>query len=501
MPSRKRPSTPRLVGDPVALRLVAWRRAPPRIGVSPRTRAHDGPSEGGERAAPDLHDGQPTMSLHLDADRAPDATPHHHAVPPSHRKETESERLRVLFVTPYLPSPPKFGGQQRMHAILSGLARSHEVSVLSLVDPAESQDEARRVTESYCARVVTVPNHRYAASGMTKRALQLASVLSLRSNAWLTHRIGAFSSALEEMLASERYDVVHFSFAQTAICGLGVKRAPGGPAFCVDEHNIEYDLVRRTSEAGKTLPRRFYSAVDWRKLRAEERKTWTLFDGCTVTSPRDEALVRADSPTTRTAIVPNGVDLEHLSPVHGEPAEGPPSLLFFGAIDYHPNTDGLLFFLREVMPLLVARYPALKLSIVGRRPPPSILAFRGPNVEVTGVVDDLRPYMARATAVLAPLFIGGGTRLKILEAMAMGKPIVSTSLGAEGLAVKHDEHLLLADDAPAFAREVGRLIDYPLLGRKLGEAARALVVARYGWRASVDRLGAFYSDVLRARAG
>lgn len=181
-----------------------------------------------------------------------------------------------------------------------------------------------------------------------------------------------------------------------------------------------------------------------------------------------------------------------------EPREGT-TLLFFGAIDYYPNTDGLLFFLREVFPLLESRVPKVRLCIVGRRPPDVIVARRGPHVEVTGAVEDVRPHLERAAVVIAPLRIGGGTRLKILEAMAMGKAVVSTSIGAAGLDVVPERDLLIADDAQSFAAQCCRLLDNPGLSDEIGAAARAAVEARYGWGASVQRLSAFYGEVLEAR--
>ena len=267
--------------------------------------------------------------------------------------------------------------------------------------------------------------------------------------------------------------------------------------FLLDEHNIEYDIAWQTARAGGSAARRAYSAVNGRKVRDEELQAWTRFDGCTLTSARDQGLLLGDAPETRTAVVPNGVDLDLFQPC-ARPRD-PATLLFFGAVDYYPNTEGLLFFLNEVMPRLRATIPRVRLCIVGRRPPDSILARRRPDVEITGAVDDLRPYLERAAAVVVPLRIGGGTRLKILEAMAMGKAVVSTSLGAEGLDVVPERDLCIADDAAGFAEQIGHLLDEPERADRLGVAARRLVESRYGWAASVARLKAFYEEVLDAR--
>jgi len=272
-----------------------------------------------------------------------------------------------------------------------------------------------------------------------------------------------------------------------------------GPAFLLDEHNIEYDVVKQTATTADGAFRRAYSAINWPKVQSEEKRAWAGLDGCTLTSSRDEGLLLAHAPATRTAVVPNGVDLEFFKPSAAPQPESPTTLLFFGAIDYYPNTDGLLFFTREIFPLLEARVPRVRLSIVGRRPPESIVSLRSARVEVTGAVDDVRPHIERAAVVIVPLRLGGGTRLKILEAMAMGKAIVSTSVGAAGLDVVPERDLLIADTPEAFAHQVSRLLDDPALARRLGRAARQLVAARYGWTASVDRLSSFYGEVMAAR--
>jgi glycosyltransferase involved in cell wall biosynthesis len=380
------------------------------------------------------------------------------------------------------------------------VAASNDVSVLSLVDPNENHEEAIRATEEYCRRVVTVSNPTYSAGGARKRLLQLASLGTPHSYEWLGHSEGPFRAALEQMLA-HRYDVVHFELAPmagyAAACSVG--RYPR-PILCLDEHNIEYEVVKRTADAEAGTLRGAYSAIQWRKMRREERHAWSHLDGCTLTSVRDQEMLLADEPSARCAVVPNGVDLDYFRPWPRSAPREPQTLLFFGAIDYHPNTDAMLFFLHDVFPQLVARYPRLRLCIVGRRPPESIVAQGSANVEITGVVDDVRPWIDRADVVIVPLRIGGGTRLKILEAMAMGKAVVSTALGAEGLEVVPERDLLVADDAAAFVTQIGRLLDDPGLGQRIGESARRLVTSRYSWKSAVEVLSQFYADLLESRA-
>jgi glycosyltransferase involved in cell wall biosynthesis len=405
----------------------------------------------------------------------------------------------ILFVTPFLPSPPTFGAQRRLHELISGMAISNDVSVLSLVDPRENQEAPVRATEAYCRRVVTVPNPSYGAAHGHKRIRQLASLGSAHSYEWLGHHEPPLRAALEQM--AHDYDVVHFELAPMAgyatHCGLGDRNRP---LLCLDEHNIEYDIARRTADADGGALRRAYSAIEWRKIRKEERYAWSHLDGCTVTSLRDQEMLLSDEPTARTAVVPNGVDLDFFRPSPELPRHHPPTLLFFGAIDYYPNTDAVLFFLKDVLPGLAGRYADLKMSIVGRKPPKSIVDQRTADIEVTGVVDDIRPWLDRADVVVVPLRLGGGTRLKILEAMSMGKAVVSTTLGAEGLDVVPERDLLIADDAVAFAAQIARLLDDSALRRRIGAAARRVVTSRYSWKGAVENLSAFYDELFEARA-
>jgi glycosyltransferase involved in cell wall biosynthesis len=413
------------------------------------------------------------------------------------------ERLSVLFVTPFLPSPPTFGAQRRLHELVSGVARANDVSVLSLVEPGLDHEQGIRATEEYCRQVVTVPRSSPAAGQARKRLLQLASLGSLHSHQWWDHGEDRLRTSLERMLGRP-FDLVQFELAPMAryasTCGLGRRDRP---LLCLDEHNIEYDIVRRTARAEADVLRRAFSAVEWRKVRREERHAWRQLDGCIVTSARDRGMLLSDEPATRTSVVPNGVDLEYFRAPDGcdrEPSREPHTLIFFGAIDYYPNTDAVLFFLQDVFPRLQMRYPRVRLKIVGRRPPESILARRSADVEVTGVVDDVRPWIEQAGVVVVPLRIGGGTRLKILEAMSMGKPIVSTALGAEGLDVVPERDLLVADDAEGLAVQIGRLLDEPALGARIGASARRVVASRYSWRAAVSSLSAFYGELLEGRA-
>jgi glycosyltransferase involved in cell wall biosynthesis len=404
--------------------------------------------------------------------------------------------MKILFVTPYLPGPPIFGGQRRIHGLMTELARSNDVSVIALVDAGVDHRAAIEDTKSYCKSVVIVPDAWHRVTGRRKRALQLGSLLSPRSWEWVLYRRPAFQRALSRHLGSERYDIIACEFVFMANYRFGHVRERGG-RLVLDEHNVEYDINRRTAEASR-LDRKVFNALNWRKLRREEVAAWRRFDACTVTSARDREFLTERAPGVPTAVIPNGVDVD-LFRAKPDAKVDTMTLLFFGAMNYYPNTDAAVYFGREILPLLHRRFPDLKLRIVGPCGPGPVMDLRSDRVFVTGLVEDLRSEIERSTAVIAPLRIGGGTRLKILEGMAYGKPIISTSIGAEGLDAVHGRDMLLADTPEAFAHEVGRVLTDPELAAGLGQHARKLAEDRYSWRAAASELEAFYRATLERR--
>ncbi len=192
-------------------------------------------------------------------------------------------------------------------------------------------------------------------------------------------------------------------------------------------------------------------------------------------------------------MVPNGVDVDEFSMTVG--AGESDVLLYFGAINYYPNQEAVLYFIDHIFPLIKQRRPNAKFRILGPGSPEAVLARQGNGVEVLGMVDEVGPHIERAAAVVVPLRIGGGTRLKIVEAMAKGKPIISTRLGAEGIDVVHDESALLADEPNEFAVQVERVLADPALAVRLGRGARRLAEERYSWRSIVTGLERFYEEL------
>ena len=403
----------------------------------------------------------------------------------------ESRRLNLLVVSRLPPSPPRFGAQVRIHGLASALAVRHDVTVAALLPPGMDGDEARRAVGAWARRVVLVPGHP-GHEGRAKRWLQLRSLASRWSYEHLLHAVPALQAALDDLLRATAFDVVDVEFP--FMTRLALRQAPPGrttPRVVLDEHNVEWDLQRQVSARETGLVRRLYGAANWRKLRAEEQAAWSAYDGVTVCSSEDQARVLAAAPGARAAVIPNAVDPDVYYPRPPEPGAPADTVVFFGSQAYAPNADGILHFLDHIWPRLLAQRPAARLRIIGPGAPPAVLARRAANVEVAGFVEDLRPHLAGASAIIAPLRLGGGTRLKILEALAMGLPVVSTRLGAEGLAARDGVELLLADEPADFAAAVVRVLEDRALAARLGQSARALVERRYSWKAAAQAWEAF----------
>jgi polysaccharide biosynthesis protein PslH len=410
------------------------------------------------------------------------------------------ERLSVLHVSHMPASPPRFGAQARMHGLMTQLARRHDLTAAMMVDDEFDAEECRQAMQAYCRDVVLVPNP-HGREGPAKRLLQLRSLASTRSFERLRVTVPAFQQVLNQFLRARRFDVVNLEFPYLGHCDL--RQAPPGeklPVVVVDSHEIAYDLARQFARTGGSLGRRLYAEANWRKLRREELGTYRDADGVYLCSTADELRLRDQVPGVRTAVVPNAADVEYYQPRPTDPPPDAQTLVYFGLLSTIPNVDAVIHFVRDIWPRVTEAHPEARCKIIGGRPPPSLLALAGPKIELTGFVSDLRPHLAAAAAVVVPLRLGGGTRLKIVEAMAMGKAVVSTALGAEGIEAVPGRDILIESDPTAFADAVKRLLDNPSMAAHIGQSARQLAVERYSWGGAARTLEGFYRRILEARS-
>jgi glycosyltransferase involved in cell wall biosynthesis len=352
--------------------------------------------------------------------------------------------------------------------------------------------------QAYCREVVLIKNP-YGRDGLAKRLLQLRSLASTRSFERLRVVVPEMQQALDKVLRSQRFDIVNLEFTFLGHCDLW--QAPPGakiPVVVVDSHNIDYDLARQYTRTGGSLLRRLYAEANWRKLRREELRTYGRADGVYLCSVADQQRLLDDIPAARTMVIPNAADVDFYKPRPADPQPDGRTIVFFGLMSYMPNIDGATWFIQEIWPRIADANPDARCKIIGGSPSPQLLALAGPRIEFTGFVPDLRPHLAEAAAVIVPLRLGGGTRLKIVEAMAMGKAMVSTTLGAEGIDAVPGRDILIEDQPHAFADAVIRLLAEPESAARIGNAARQLSEARYAWSAAAKALEGFYREILDA---
>jgi glycosyltransferase involved in cell wall biosynthesis len=269
-------------------------------------------------------------------------------------------------------------------------------------------------------------------------------------------------------------------------------------------HNIESMLLERRAAVERRWLARWVLERESRKLGAYERAVAPRYDANLVMSVPDERLLLERAPGSRTALVPNGVDTTYFAP--SDPSDETPAVVYAGGMNMLANRDAVLYFLESVWPLVVAKVPEVRFFAVGQDPPRELrdIAARDPQVVVTGKVPDIRPYVRQSAVYIVPIRVGGGTRLKVLDAMASGKAIVSTSVGCEGIEVRPDEHLLIADSPSDFAASTIALLQDAARRRVLGMAARRLVEDRYAWPVVSGMLMNAYADAIdgfRSRRG
>lgn len=401
--------------------------------------------------------------------------------------------MRILFLTPYLPYPLNKGTALRNLHLLRGAAQGHQVYLLTF--GLETDEEAIQVLQQDLAGLEVVPPPR---RSFLQRLAELPSPLPD-----LASRLHSpvFWLRLEKTLATMDFDLLQVEGLEMAPYALEVCRRRGTskkPLVLFDAHNAEYALQRGAFRTDLTTPRRWpsaaYSLIQWRKLLRYEREVCRRADGVLAVSSADAAALGTLEPSLRPKILPNGVDTSFFTyrSLASRRNDDGPTLVFTGTLDYRPNVDAAVWLCRRILPLIGRKHPSLRLFLVGRDPAPAVRWLAGPGITVTGPVEDVRPYLYQADVFVAPLRMGSGTRLKILEAMACGLPVVSTTLGIEGIAATPGEEVLSADTPADFAARVLELLGDRTKAQKLATRARLLVEHRYDWKAILPGLEEAY---------
>ncbi len=389
---------------------------------------------------------------------------------------------KILFLTPDLPYPPHQGAAIRSFNLIKNLAARYEIHLLSFIRGGNTLNRISPLS-GYCASIATIP-----AANRSTKTRALSALFSPQPDMALRLPSPQFTNQLRICLIRERFDFVQVEAIEMAQYGLAIKEMslPSPPLVIFDDINAEYMLQRRAFETDIKHPGlwlgAFYSLLQWQKLRRYETEACRRMDKVVVVSQADRIALQRLLPSVESAVVPNGVDTSYYLPAHME-KESDTSLVFTGKMDFRPNVDAVLWFGQKVWPLIQQDVPKARFNVVGRDPHPRLRSLRAlPGITVTGYVEDIRPHIAEAGVYVVPLRVGGGTRLKVLEAMSMSKAIVSTSLGCEGIDMMPGLDLLIADEPRSFAKKAVSLMQDRERRIELGLAARRLVEARYDWQ-------------------
>lgn len=372
-----------------------------------------------------------------------------------------------------------------MFHVIRQLALRHDVSVLSYGTSEQARQLRQEVPQLKAVEFLRPPwNARY------RRIGQLASTFKLHSSYQLNVATPQYQRAIDRLIADERIQVVHTEFSY-----VGPFRIPPGVRRILDTHNVEYDVFRRMWKTTEAPVRKAHYLLEYVKLKRDELSLCRSQDVLLATSDRDSELFARDVPHVPRFVVPNGVDTAYFVPKNDAPSE-PHSLVFTGMIGYVPNADGITWFIDEILPLIAQRVPDVKLYVVGKRPPETVRARASERVVVTGTVPDVRPYVHRSSVYVVPLRMGGGTRLKIAEALSMKKPMVTTRVGCEGIDLVDGRDALFADTPREFADAVVRLLGDADLRARLADAGHDLAKRRYDWSVIGDQLEKVYRETL-----
>ena len=399
--------------------------------------------------------------------------------------------MRVLILAPRAPFPADYGAAQRNLQLVQWLGRQHDLTLLTFGDPTDQV--VIRVLKASASRVEIVESPRRCL-GDRVRTLLFSSEPDLASRL----RSAELNRRLSQILRQTTFDLVQIEglemFSTWALARWSLSRLP---RVVLDEHNAEYVLQGSAwhgSAPWRSLVASGYSFIQARRLRRYEQQACESVDGVVDVSPEDDQALRAIAPGLRSAVIPNGVDPDYYQPATAGSCDG--SVLFIGKMDYRPNVDAAEWLAAEIWPILRRSVPNARLNIVGRDPLPRVRRLaQVPGVSVVGPVHDDRPWFGRAAVLAVPMRMGGGVRLKVLQALASGTAIVSTSFGMSGIGAVDGVHYLRGDSPVAFATGLAKALGDPTLRTNLGRAGRALAVDRFDWRVILPRLDDFHREL------
>jgi glycosyltransferase involved in cell wall biosynthesis len=387
--------------------------------------------------------------------------------------------MRLLWFSHFIPFPPRGGNLQRSFHLIREMSKSYEVSLVALNFLGDSPSKIGEYSKELgkVCETVDIWDLPYPWRGMRWRVELLGSPIFSDPVSCRTLCSRGLLARWKDKLVHDKASLLHFDTIDLG----AYADAANGFRRVLNHHNCESQLAFRRAYGEPNVLKKAYLLLEAKKLARLEESLCGSFDVNTVVSQGDSGLLRRNSPGAHFHIVENGVDVHYFKPT--ATSEEPATLIFTGSLDWGPNLSAVQFLTQEIWPLVKQAYPRAQLILAGKNPAPSVQRWADidPNIKVFANPADMRPLLNRATISVCPILEGGGTRLKILDAMAMAKPTVSTSIGCEGLKVSHGENILLADSPRDFAGEVSHLLESECLREKLGHAARALVQREYAW--------------------
>jgi sugar transferase (PEP-CTERM/EpsH1 system associated) len=408
--------------------------------------------------------------------------------------------MKILFLSQIVPYPPHGGVLQRGYNLIREIGRRNDLHLLAFIHPDvlgnnRLIEESRTALGKHCRKIEYVELWAKKSKLHNYAGLLWGWISSLPFGV-LAHRSESFRKAMKRIVEEDKIDLLHYD---TIALAQFEDRVQGIPRV-LSHHNIESQLMERRSAREERLPARIYTRQQATKIRAYELAQCRKFDLNITVSAADAVLLEAMVPGINLAIVPNGVDVEYFKSDNGNgPQE--PAVIYTGGMNMFANRDAVMYFLRDIWMKIKEEVPQAKFYAVGQDPPSELLRMGGKEngVVITGYVDDIRPYVYRSSVYIVPLRVGGGTRLKILDAMAMSKAIVSTSVGCEGIDVENDKNILIADDPIEFAQRTVELLKNRAKRTFLGKGARELVEAEYSWGKIGRTLQEAYEGAVKKR--
>ena len=392
--------------------------------------------------------------------------------------------MRILFVTPYVPSRIRV----RPFYFIQSLSRFHDVSLVSLLCDEYERELTREIAD-YCTSIDLVPLSKAQAYTNCLRALPTLTPLRVAY-----YRSPAFIHTIRHVIHKQQIDVVHGELIKVVPALQAVLAQESIPCLYDSVDCISSYLEQQYNTVRHPLKKVFVFS-ELQKMRRYEPRALAGFDKVTITSAHDSNYLKARNKQLQDVhVVSNGVDTEYFAPLATPREED--SLVFCAKLDYFPNAQAIQYFCREVLPLIWQQRPRVRLTIVGSNPPQAVRDLSADErITVTGSVPDIRPYLGKATVALAPLQVAAGMQNKVLEALAMGVPMVATPRACKSLQVKNGTHLLIADEPQAFAEAVKLVLDDPQLARKLSTEGRAYVEAHHSWIANAQTLSELYGAI------